>query len=223
MAVERLEPKIQQLALDLSLEEEREEMLGGADTPEEARRRSEMARVAFEGRNIHPSAPKEEDTAAGWMEDYLKLREAGWSWRVAAYIAWAASPKQGRYPQSQKELATKFLGLRSDRVIYQWRRKNPAIMEVIALMQSAPLFEHRRDVIQALIASASDPDHRSNPDRKLFLELTGDYTPRQMVDMQRTDVVDLSELSEKELDLLAGRLMREDNELKPIGDEEEEG
>ncbi len=45
-------------------------------------------------------------------------------------------------------------------------------------MQAAPLLRHRRDILDALIVSATDPDPKSHPDRKLALEMLGDYKPR---------------------------------------------
>lgn len=137
----------------------------GTLTPEEVRLRSEAARAAFDGQSF------------GWMEEYRKLRDGGWDWRVAAYIAWASSPKGNRTPKSQDELAREHLGLMSDRAISTWRRKNPAIDEMVAMLQSAPLWEHRADVYQALIDMAKQSDYKSHNDRKLFLELIGDYLP----------------------------------------------
>jgi hypothetical protein len=196
----------QQMALDLVIEEEPVAQTGNVPpTLEEARLRSEAARQLLE------------DGSGRWMEDYSSLREAGWPWRVAAYIAWASSPKIGREPKTLADLAN-VLGLTSPRTIHHWRETNPAINEVIATLQAAPLMEHRRDVFDALVRSASDGDHRSNPDRKLFLEITGDYVPRAKVEVGRGDPKDLSSLSEDELDLLARKAMRDVN---PSEDESE--
>jgi len=112
-----------------------------------------------------------------WMDSYLMLREQGWGFRKAAYIAWAATPKEKRWPDTQEELATKVLGLTTDRVISTWRRKNPALEEAIAQLQTAELYRHRGAVLNALVASASDPDYKHHPDRKMYLEMVGDYIP----------------------------------------------
>ena len=48
--------------------------------------------------------------------------------------------------------------------------------------QAAKLLEHRANVFDALITSAEDPDYKSHNDRKLFLELTGDYVPSSKID-----------------------------------------
>ena len=115
---------------------------------------------------------------APWWEDYHRLRAEGWDWRKAVYIAWAASPVRTRWPRNQEELATECLGLLSDRTIRKWRQNEPAMLERIVLMQAEPLMAHRRDVIDALVTVASDPIPQAHQDRKLFLEMTGDYTPR---------------------------------------------
>ncbi len=205
--VQRPKPEIfEQLALGLAIDDAIED--GAGISPEEARRRSEVARAALEG-GPHPTLSQSElgdgkKASPEWLERYFDLRDAGWPWRVACYIAWCASPRNNRWPKTQEELATQVLGLTSDRQIGTWRRKNPSIDEMIALLQAAPLFDHRADIYRALIRSASDPDHRSNPDRKLALELMGDYVPRVQVDNRDvTDVEDLSQLSDEELDKLS--------------------
>lgn len=190
----------EQLALGLTIED------GGDDrdwrtfvSPEEARARSLAAQGALKslGQEHEPD----------WMAQYQTLLNAGWPWRVACYIAWAASPKKTRWPKTQEELATQVLGLTGDRQIGTWRKKNPAIDEVIAVLQAAPLMEHRADVMAALAAAASDPDHRNNPDRKLYLELIGDYVPRAKVDISKPlDGDDLSQFDEAELRRIARRI-----------------
>ncbi len=69
------------------------------------------------------------------------------------------------------------LGLASDRRIAEWRRKYPEIDQVIADLQAEALLDARADVIAALKASASNPSYRHAADRKLYLEMTGDYIP----------------------------------------------
>jgi hypothetical protein len=180
-----------QLALGLDVGEE--------DAPRQADAAliSEAARTALETREEMPD----------WWEEYCALRNVGWDWRVGCYIAWAASPRQGRWPETLEDLAQEVLGLTSPRAIHTWRQKNPAIDEVIGVMQSAPLFEHRRDIIEALITVAKEPDYKGHADRKLALEMLGDYTPRSKVDVEARRAVDLSELSDEELDRLAGKFI----------------
>jgi len=221
----------EQLALGLNLEEADREQAGFV-SPEEARRRSQLARLAL--KNLSPSPSPEpsgegrwegEENTAEWVERYRELLNAGWPWRVACYIAWASSPRIGRWPETQDELARGVLGLTSDRVIATWRKKNPTIDQLVADWQALPLLEHRADVLRALARSASNPDHRHNPDRKVFLEMTGDYTPKAQLNIRNTDVEDLSGMSDAELDKIARQARGEptpDPSLKG-GETDEEG
>lgn len=199
----------EQLALGLNLEET-DRVEAGFVSPEEARKRS---LVAFRGMN---SAASEEGEGAKWVERYRDLLNAGWPWRVACYIAWASSPRIGRWPGTQQELAADVLGLTSDRVIATWRKKNPMIDQLIAEWQALPLLEHRADVFAALAKSASDPDHRHNPDRKVYLEMTGDYVPRAKLDVSTREVEDLSQMSDAELDKLARQIRGESDRQSAV-------
>lgn len=119
---------------------------------------------------------------AKWWNDYHQLREEGWDWRKAVYIAWASSPVFGRWPATQEELASACLGLKTDRTIRKWKSNEPGLQERVVKMQAEPLMAHRRDVIDALVTVAIMADPKAHPDRKLFLEMTGDYTPRSRVE-----------------------------------------
>jgi hypothetical protein len=104
------------------------------------------------------------------------------------------------------------LGLNSDRQIWAWRTKNPAIDETVALLQAAPLFEHRADIFKALITSAASGDYKSHQDRKLAFEMMGDYVQRMKVESDRRNLDDLSEMSEEELQQIARLGTTERNE-----------
>lgn len=200
----------QQLALNLELDEEMGDVSNPALTHLRKQVISETARETLDEINT------------AWMADYKRLRDDGWPWRVAVYIAWSASPKRSRVPATQDELAINVLGLTSDRAIATWRKKNPAIDEMVALLQALPLLEHRRDIYEALIESAASPDHRSHQDRKLALELLGDYVSKSQVSVKRSgDVDDLSTLSDEELDQLARGLLKR-KELDDNSDAAEE-
>ena len=84
-----------QLPLDLDLPAPEEEGGVGQD---EARQRSEASRKTLETMFGKSGAPR-------WLDDYLELARGNWPWRVAAYIVWASSPKAGREPKTQDELA----------------------------------------------------------------------------------------------------------------------
>lgn len=183
---------IYQLPLNLDLPEPDDQSL----SVEDARIRAEAARRALEGMYGKIGSPK-------WLEDYNELVRGGWHWRVAAYIAWASSPRIGREPRTQDELARNHLGLNSDRVIATWRRKNPAIDETVRLLQSAPLFKHRAEIFTALVAVAVKPEYKSHNDRKLAFELMGDHVPtsRLQAELKRRGIGmdDISDLSDAEL------------------------
>ena len=118
-----------------------------------------------------------------WSEPYHKLINAGWPWRIAAYVAWSTMPKSHRWPETQDALAMEVLGLTSDRQIAEWRKKFPAIDQLIADMQAEAMLEYRPGAIHALGTVASDPSYRANPDRRLMFEMTGDHVPRSKVDV----------------------------------------
>lgn len=209
----RDEKALRQLPLDLDIEEST-----GPDSgfvaPEEAQRRSEMARMSFEeltrGSSTKPGS--------SWYEHYKRLRDVGWPWRVAVYIAWAASPKKERRPKTQEELATQYLGLTSDRQIGTWRRKNPVIDETIGMLQAAPLLEHRRDIYEALIESAMNPDYKGHQDRKLALEMLGDYVPRSVLKVSgKLSGRGLGEKSDEELRALLGEEDAAEQEFRETG------
>lgn len=179
----------------------------GAISPEEAKRISENALVSFQQRVREILLMSDADRSQKnigvptYYQTFLDLLDEGWPWRVAAFIAWAASPKQNRWPRTQDELARDVLGLTSDRQIAKWRKNNPAIEDLIADLQVAPMLEHRSDVIKALIQSATDPDYKSHQDRKLFLEITGDYVPTSKLLAQLNRSAD-SKLGNKPDDVL---------------------
>lgn len=196
-----------QLRFDLPLDETVDEARQ-AVSQEEARRISEAARGAWEKAISYQQSDisNEQYGKKEYFEDYLRLRELGWPWRVATYIAWASSPKGRRWPETIEKLATEVLGLSGPRVIYQWRGRFPTIDAVVAVMQAAPLFEHRRDVINALVEQAGKADYKSFNDRKLFLEMTGDYTPQSKLKLLRAAAESEGEMSDEELRALLGEV-----------------
>lgn len=136
--------------------------------------------------NSENSAQEEERTdrglaGYGWYQEYVELSQR-FAWRLAAYIAWAASPVKGRAPATQQELA-RALGLKTDRTIRQWKEKDPTIDKEIEALQAAPLWRHRRDLYEALVKAATDGDV---PALKLAFEMTGDYVPRMKQTVDNT-------------------------------------
>lgn len=125
-----------------------------------------------------------------WWQDYLDVKTQFphfGNWRIWIYIAWAGSPEWERQPATEAELAEQILRC-TDRAIRKWKARSwkgedgqvlASIEEAVAWMQAAPLLRHRRDVIEALVSVAKRPDHLAHSDRKLFLQMTGDFTPKQ--------------------------------------------
>lgn len=127
-----------------------------------------------------------------WMEEYLELRQMELrgrklDWRKAVYVAWASMPTPRRQPETQDELATQVLGLSSYRTISRWKKKYPELEELVAERQAAPLLKYRADVFEALGQVARMPDPKAHRDRKLFLEMSGDYSPRKAVEVTGED------------------------------------
>ena len=202
--LKKLHPEyFEQLSLGLKIDELEDGDAQVVFTTEEKARRSMGAKVALD--QLHTQS-KPGDGRLGWWDTYQQLLNSKWPWRIACFVAWASSPKINRWPKTQDEFAQNVLGLTSDRVIATWRKKSPDIDGAISLLQSATMLEHRADVIKALVDSASNSDHRSNPDRKLFFEMTGDYVPRSRVDLNTDPGEDeMKSKSEAELMEIARR------------------
>ena len=209
--------EIEQLAMDFNVEEI--EVDSSAPSYAEVKARSENARKLLDSGEYW----KESDDPPSWLEHYFKLREMKFSWRVACYIAWASSPKVNRWPDTQAELAEKVLGLSSPRQITEWRKKDPRIDDAIAMLQAAPLWEHRADIYEALVEVATDPDYKGHSDRKLALELLGDYVPRSRMDLGKAaDDDEAKSMTDEELRKYAGDLHKSINqqETDEEGDED---
>jgi hypothetical protein len=123
-----------------------------------------------------------EEEIPSWADTYHQLLNANVRPRIAAYVAWATMPKKYRWPDTQDKLATEVLGLTSDRAIATWRKKFPEIDMMISELQAEAMLEYRPGAFHALGTVASDPSYRANPDRRLFFEMTKDYTPRQKIE-----------------------------------------
>lgn len=107
--------------------------------------------------------------------DGSKKRVARWDWRKALYIAWHSVPASKRWPKYEVQLID-LLGLTNTRTIRQWKAKDPEIEERIADGPKKLLVGHIADVMEALVTVAKLPDPKAFQDRKLFLEMTKQYT-----------------------------------------------
>ena len=189
-----------QLALPLDLPPAEDD---GFITPEEASLRLEQAREFFERRDDKPE----------WYAEYEALTRGGWPFRVALYIAWAASPRKNRKPDNLGDLAT-LMGLKSPRAIHTWKARNPAIEQQIALMQAAPLFQHRADLFQAALKVALSEDYKGHNDRKMLFEMLGDYVRRSEIKGNLGKARTITEMSDDELAaLLAAGQDQEDSDV----------
>lgn len=108
-----------------------------------------------------------------WWSEFEELRALGLDWRKAVAVAWRASKGLNRQPETQAQLAV-LMGLKSDRTIRKWFEEQPELEDLVATFQAGPLLKHRRDVIEALVESASNAEATHASDRKLFFQLTGD-------------------------------------------------
>jgi hypothetical protein len=137
------------------------------------------------------------------------LTRRRWDWRKALFIAWACVPKAQREPKTIEELAS-LLGLSSTGTIRNWRRNDPGLTERITALPKELLLNHVADVYDALVKVAKLPDPKAFNDRRLFLELAEQYTPKGTVAVSGpgggsvpVDVVHgLGDLSDEELDAL---------------------
>lgn len=162
--------------------------VGALNPLDEAQRRSAAARCIFEV----------SDDAEPWLADYFDLIAEGYSWRQAIYLLWSAQPVEQREPRTQQELATRVLGLTSDRVISDWNQ-NPAMEARRAGLVRSVIQKSLPDVFQALVDSARNPSPRSHSDRRLLLEMAGEYTPKQMVRLSADDADEFEQMDEAEL------------------------
>jgi hypothetical protein len=194
---------------------------GSGGTPllaQEIRRRNEAARQALRDKLDDGEIPD-------WAETYHRLLNAGWPWRVAAYVAWASMPRQRRAPATQEELARDVLGLSSDRVISTWRKKYP-IDQMIADLQADELLEDRADVFFALKTMAKMIDYKAATDRKIYLEMIGAYIPvtKLAAELRKRGISadDLDELTNEELWAIA-HAAKEVSDKRAAGDQPVEG
>jgi hypothetical protein len=205
----RLDKPVYQLEMELDGIEDAVQQTGERVTSEAALAALSALRVKepnfITGADGKPIQMGERDVAPRWMELYKRLVEGGWKWRVAVYIAWAAQPKKYRWPDTQDELATKCLGLTSDRAIATWRKKNPSIDETISVLQGAIIFDALPDAMNAMVEVASESDYKGHQDRKLMFEMAGIYTPSSKITAELAKKIinsnpdDLENLSDEDL------------------------
>lgn len=190
-----------QLRLNLDLPDDQQG--NGALSVDEIRIRAETARARLENGESWKRNPLGKVAPPAWYQEYLQLLAGGWDWRIAVYIAWKATPKKYRWPESQEELATQVLGLTSDRVISTWRAKNPAIDAMVQDVGSARVLDRLSDSIEAMLEVAAKPDYKSRGDRELHFKLAGVLS--EQIDINdKSGLPDLTKLPWEEKVKLAG-------------------
>jgi hypothetical protein len=131
------------------------------------------------------------DDKPAWWQDYLAIREAFphfRNWRIWVYIAWAGQPAGSRDPATIEEFAPQVLGC-SSRSVRNWQAKTwgdalATVDEAIAWVQAAPLLRLRREIYEALGKSAIIVGREGHQDRKLALEMLGDYKNKGEVEVK---------------------------------------
>ncbi len=106
-----------------------------------------------------------------------------WDWRKALYIAWSCVPSAQRWPRFEVELI-ELLGITNTATIRKWKAADPEIEERISAGPKKLLGGHVADVLNALVRVATDPTPQAHQDRKLFLEMTGQYDPKGTLNLR---------------------------------------
>lgn len=188
------------------------------NVPGQAESRVSKARLdaLLDARRARPEEEWEEASPepVAWEAMYYDLLaektadgRARWDWRKALYIAWNCVPSSKRWPKYEIELID-ILGLTNTRTIRQWKQNDPEIEKRIQEGPKALLMGHVADVLEALVRVATQANSKAHQDRKLFLEMTGQYKPAGKVEVTGEDggpieYRDVNELSDEELARIA--------------------
>jgi len=135
-----------------------------------------------------------------WGEYMAELMAAGWSWRKAAFVAWSICPPNLRAPDTKNGFAL-LVGV-NRATVSKWA-SDPNLQAEIFKIRGEALANHDQAVLDALASSASNDSYKHAPDRRVFLEIRGYYTPRQNVNIAPiggTGEVDYSKISEADLE-----------------------
>lgn len=171
-----------------------------------------------ESRNAYQQFREALDSCS-FREEYLALRQEGWTWRQAVFIAWSSIPTSRRQPDTKKKLAEQ-LGLKSDRTFRAWCKKKPEILKRVEEFTVSTLGGHLADVLDAWVKVAKSPDPQAHKDRITYLEKMGIYKKTKNLELTGEDggpieTVDLKAEYEKDQEELAAKIARhqaEDND-----------
>ena len=161
----------------------------------------------------------EDGLEVSWADLYEDFIAAHVPWRIAVFVAWSSMPKTRRIPRTQHELATEYLGLTGPRQFSAWRKKYPEIDMMIADAQAHELRDARADVFFALKTMASSVDYKARGDRRLYLEMTGDYVPTtkleaalKKIGVSKDDLAGMTDAQLAEIGRAAKEKLSEGNE-----------
>lgn len=112
-----------------------------------------------------------------------------WSPTQWRFIEWLALPKSQRKPKTQALIAVD-IGVH-ETTLSDWK-KIPGFMDTVTTLTRNQVRDAMADVYGALVKAAANGDVQA---MKLFFEMSGEYTPKQKVDLD----IDVSKLSDDEL------------------------
>lgn len=127
-----------------------------------------------------------------WAEDFARLMYDGWKWRKAAFIAWVSQPKEMREPRFKGAFA-ELIGCSRSKIAEMER--DPLISTAILKFRRRALADNIPDVMNALTESATNANYKHHADRKIFLEMVGEYTPRMGLALEQ-DAFNRQEMEE---------------------------
>ncbi|RIK41624.1 MAG: hypothetical protein DCC55_11445 [Chloroflexi bacterium] len=171
-----------------------------ANVPGQAESRASKARLdaILEARRARPTSPEWTETSGeplAWEAMYYDLlaekvevkkpdgsvtQGPRWDWRKALYIAWSCVPPSKRWPRFETDLID-LLGLTNTATIRKWKASDPEIEDRIREGPKKLLGGHIAEVLEALVEVAKLPDPKAHQDRRLFLEMTEQYSPKGTV------------------------------------------
>lgn len=97
-----------------------------------------------------------------------------------AFVLWLSLPPRDREPATLIDLADE-LGVH--RITLSRWKQDPKILKQAAKLSRNILLEGIPSTYRAMVESAGNPDGRNNADRRLLVEMAGEYTPGMQVSM----------------------------------------
>lgn len=123
----------------------------------------------------------------------------GWKPKVACYIAWCAHPKEVRdkagLPETKTDLAIALGSKAKDpgNLFRNWSRRYDNLdAYIFTATREGPLNHYRPEVIKAMIDTAKTTGRAGHADRKMYLEMTGDYSNKQVIEFTDKEIDEMS-------------------------------